>query len=239
MLVHVNPGRFANLLWNAYTISKEPAGVEGWDHVLIAYEGQGSDDLWAYGMGRFAGGRGRCPVTVPDSESASVCITREEAKALQSDLRGLTASKSAECSLSIYPDGLQTENGVIHMAIEYQERVVAQLPDSDLAARGDCFWDGLDGLIEEATGDQPVTGPMAVGYDTLKRITQLKPDVVVVDMCPVWGTEEKPVVGLAAQVGPDFTAILGVTNRALFAKSAELDEKMGKGSPEHLLRTGE
>lgn len=236
MLVHVNPGKFANLLWNAFTISKEPAGVSGWDHVLIAYEGDGNTELWAYGMGRFAGGRGRCEVQVPADEAGSVCITRDEAKELQTALRGLSSSKSAECSLSIYPDGAMVGDTLIHMGIEFQDEPVAQLPDSDIEARGDCFWDGIDMLIDEAVAGHPVTGPMAVGFDTLKRITQLKPDQLVIDMCPVWGTEEKPVVGLAARVGPDFTAILGVTDRALFADSAEKDSKFGRGTPEHLLR---
>jgi hypothetical protein len=235
VLLQANPGKLANLLWNAYTISKEPAGVEGWPHVLIAYEGGGSSELWAYGMGRYAGGRGRCEVTVPTSEAASVCITRDEVKQLQSELRGLSGSKNAECTLSIHPDGLWVGDTLIHLSIEYQDEPVAQLADSDPEARGDRFWDGLDELIEEAEGNAPVNKPMAVGFDTLKRLTQLKPDQIVIDMVPVSGTT-KPVRALAAKVGPDFVAIMGLTDRELFARSAELDEKFGRGTDDHLIR---
>jgi len=232
VLCTVNPQAFANILWNAVAISEEPKDVEGWPHILLGYE---DGRAYAYGMGRYAAGYGFCETMIAGDEPASVCITREEAESLQSTVRSLTASKTAECTFAIHPDGLQLDDGsVVHLTIEYNERPVAQLPDSDPEARGDCFWDGIDELVAEARSGSHVAGPMATGFDTLKRLTKLKPPQLVVDMVPLRGTT-KPVKAIGCQVGPRFTAVLGLTDRDLFAGSAELDERFGKGTPAHLL----
>lgn len=236
MILLVNPTDLANLLWNAVTISNEAKAVQGYHHVLLACEPGAPAYLYAYGMGRYAAGRARAELEGSVTESASVCITRDEASELQSQLRGLSKAKGTVVGLEIHPDGktvtLAHEDGTlepleINVQVTYDGEPLLQLPDSDPEARGDVFWDRIDAAIDAAK-DEPLETPVGFGLDTFKRLTNLKPAYPVVDLVP---TDQERVV--VARVGPDFYGILGSVDRELFAAGGEWED--GPGKPDHLI----
>jgi hypothetical protein len=217
----VRPIELADALFNAVLLSQENTGRSDCPHILISYQ-MGADErtgcVTVYGISRLIGGRTTINLeTQGPDEYASVCIGRDYADEVQSLLRSYGRAKSTMVGVRICEDGWDTvefdEDGspdvrTVHFSITKGEDTVVELAESDPGNEFGAHFDLIDNWA--TVGD--LTGPTAITFEAVKRVTNLKGlGSTTMDMAQ---TANPHVIRLAA--GPHFRGILGQIDREAY-----------------------
>lgn len=232
----IHPVDLADVLHNSVEISKEAKGIPNVPHVMLAYEpGAEAGVVLGYGVGRYAGGRTAARLEgLPATESASVCIERDVAAALQSQVRKIKGGKAARAHVTIYPEPTtitvkneygQEEQSTVNLVVTAGEDTLADLLDSDPDGTWDTAFDLLDDLL--SAGVTPLDTPVAFSTDVFSRLGKIRADGPAIDLRR---TKHERIVGVA--IGSGFRGIIGDVDRETFAVGGPWGD--GPGSPDHL-----
>lgn len=217
----VRPIELADALYNAVELSADHGGKPGCPHVLIAYQAAPDGVLGVvtvYGVSRLIGGRTTVVLdTQAPEDHAAVCIDRDKANELQSALRGYGRAKSTRVGVRISDEGFDVvdfdEDGVpvvatVNLAVSKDDTEIAALADSDPEGKFSGHFD----MVDDYAGIGPLSGPTAVLFEAVKRVTALKGlEAKVMDLA---GTTRDHIVAIGA--GPHFRGILGEIDRDVY-----------------------
>ena len=216
----ITPLALADALHNAAVLAQDTGGKPGCPHVLICYQdapgGAPTGAVIIYGASRIVAGKTTAILeTQAPGDHASVCISRDHAEEIQSALRGYGRAKSARVGVRISEEGYDTvdfdEDGepivrTVNFSIQKEgEDPLAELADSDPDGKYGQYFD----LVDDYAGIGPLSGPMAMTFESVKRVTNLKGlGATALDLA---ATTREHVVAIAA--GPHFRGILGEIDR--------------------------
>lgn len=216
----ITPLALADALYNAVVLSQDALGKPGAPHVLVCYqdapEGAPTGAVIIYGASRIVAGKTTAILdTQAPGDHASVCISREHAEQIQSALRGYGRGKSTRVGVRISEEGYDTvdfdEDGepivrTVNFSIQKEgEDPLAELADSDPEGEFTRYFD----MVDDYAGIGPLSGPMAITFESVKRVTNLKGlGATAMDLAQ---TTRDHIVAIAA--GPHFRGILGQIDR--------------------------
>jgi hypothetical protein len=215
----ITPLALADALYNAVVLSQDALGKPGAPHVLVCYQDAPDGAVGAviiYGASRIVAGKTTAILdTQAPGDHASVCISRDHAEQIQSALRGYGRAKSTRVGVRISEEGYDTvdfdEDGepvvrTVNFSIQKEgEDPLAELADSDPEGEYTRYFD----MVDDYAGIGPLSGPMAITFESVKRVTNLKGlGATALDLAQ---TTRDHIVAIAA--GPHFRGILGQIDR--------------------------
>lgn len=185
--VDVHPKDLADALWNAVNLGKEDGDWEGCPHVMLVVqpsEATGMGLMAVYGAGRTTAGR-----TVIELESGapegsfSVLLDREDARTIQTQLRGMGVAKATRVAVTIDMAGREAvdfdEDGnpdvrFVNLTIAKDEEPLAELADTDPENKWAWVWEMVDDGLDLPPIDHGLQRPTALDVRVIKKVADLK-----------------------------------------------------------------